>query len=314
MGKSNRLKADDMIKTRFNQTGEDKTGFKNTVTPKLNDAYSRENQVFDKAFGGYGDLIGRLGGSASSKYGSWDPTRVASIDQNVGEFKDFAHGNTDQGKMYKDWLNTGGISEPERADFRSRATSVIPSIYEGAKRNLNRSNTIQGGINPGYTAQSRQITDDSARASQQAATGAEVDLSNMIRSGKLEAGGRLDSNFMNGMGAANNTELELARGLGDSSMQNNSLMLNALSGLRGLRTDNPGESSNLLQMLLAGDQLYGGQGDGLIKDQQNEDAARWNRKKTIGGLLAGGAGTAAGGFGNLGKLGQLAGSGFQIHA
>lgn len=309
MGKNNnRLKADDMIKTRWNDTGQQQKNFSGQVSPLINPALQREDQAYNTAYNGYNNLANNLSSQANSKYGLWDPNRVGSIDHNVGEFKDFAHGNTAQGAMYKDWLNTGGVSDAEKADYRSRATSVIPSIYEGAKRSLDRQNSIQGGINPGYTAQSRQIMGDSARQSQQAATGAEVDLANMVRSGKLSAAGNLDQNFMSGMGAANNTELELAHQLADSRSQGTQGLLAALGGIRGLRTDTPGESNALMDLLLKGNLGYGAQQSGLIGDQMQSDAARNSWWKNIISGLAGGIGTGA----QLLGAKKLPGSGFKF--
>lgn len=85
---------------------------------------------------------------------------------------------------FKNFADTGGWSDPEKADFRARSEAGLPELYGGLRNEMMRGRTIQGGYGPGYGTAMSQIARDKARELALARLGAETSLAESIRSGK----------------------------------------------------------------------------------------------------------------------------------
>lgn len=282
--------------------------FYNDVNTRLKQSQSRADQAWNTAYGGYSDFLKNYSPGGAGYNSIYDKDRVGKIDAgtarirgDANDYRGFAHGDSPAGAVYGGLMKDGGYDDKATADFRSRATSTIPSFYDALKQNMDRTNRIQGDINPGYTSQSAAMARDAGQQAQKAATVAETELHDRIQAGKLEGARGYSSNYATGMAGAvgaentaNQTDLELARYLQANGLQMGQLQLSGLAGLRGLRTDVPGEEKMNLDAILQGRQIGDNALNNTITQQGNQDARGFNKIKTILGALGSGLSTGIG--------------------
>lgn len=310
MAKGEARNTNRFVDSERDQLNQEHGRFTNSQYDALPGARGRANKTFDRAFSGYDDFLGNvrsLGGGGRG-YGDIE-----------GRYRDFADtgGINDEGMqrirgkgVFDEFARTGGLSEADKTNIRARGTATIPSFFENLKNNLDRSKAAQGGYNPGYTAQAAEMARDSARGAQDAALEAETGITDRVNQGRMWGAGSLSSaeqglqellsrNKMAGMEGMFN-----ARNAGSrDALQAAGLELGGLEGLRGLRTDVPGEESALFDRILASI----GQRGGLVGDNlkgrmaYNPNKSMWDRFMDI----AGAAGPIAGAF--MGPGGTKAG-------
>ena len=85
---------------------------------------------------------------------------------------------------FKNFAETGGWSPEEMADFRARASSGTPQLYDQMRNEMVRGRTVQGGYGPGYGTAMSALARDKAEQMRQAQLGAETSLAESIRQGK----------------------------------------------------------------------------------------------------------------------------------
>jgi hypothetical protein len=86
---------------------------------------------------------------------------------------------------FKNFAETGGWSPEEMADFRARAASGTPQLYDQMMQEMQRGRTVQGGYGPGYGTSMAAAARDKAEQIRQAQLGAETSLADSIRQGKM---------------------------------------------------------------------------------------------------------------------------------
>jgi hypothetical protein len=96
-----------------------------------------------------------------SKTGGWDPNRIASLESDIAGLKKIGEtGGVDDegvarirgGGVFDEFAKTGGISDADKNNIRSRATSVIPAAYARMQAENDRARVAQGGYGPGAAA------------------------------------------------------------------------------------------------------------------------------------------------------------------
>lgn len=117
-----------------------------------------------------GGLKGLFGGGKKKKSatGPQDPTDYGGI---MGGWQNIA--------------NTGGLSQQNMQDIRSRGTSPIRSIYSGARRDINRGRSLQGGYSPNYSASLAKMAREQSQSTADANINAEAGIAEMQQKGKL---------------------------------------------------------------------------------------------------------------------------------
>jgi hypothetical protein len=85
---------------------------------------------------------------------------------------------------YRNYAQTGGWSPEQRAEFRNRATSVIPAMYQQGRNDLATNTALTGGYNPALAASLAKMNRQGAQELATAARNAEVDLGSQIREGE----------------------------------------------------------------------------------------------------------------------------------
>lgn len=92
--------------------------------------------------------------------------------------------------FYRQLQQTGGWSTPEMQDFRARATSTMPSFFEGLRNQLSAQQA--GGGSVGYSSQMAKLARDASRGAADVQLGAETDLAERIRSGRERGAGGVE--------------------------------------------------------------------------------------------------------------------------
>lgn len=85
---------------------------------------------------------------------------------------------------YREFMNNGGFSPEQTRDFRLRSSGVIPSIFEGVRRQMQEAANIRGGGYAGYSGQLAKLAREKAQEAEAGRLGSEVELQNMIREGR----------------------------------------------------------------------------------------------------------------------------------
>jgi hypothetical protein len=173
--------------------------------------------------GGYSpETLSRLQGQVAGIGGlrNLDPAMMARFNEGLGGYSEFA--------------NTGGWSDPQKANYMRQATSNIPSFYGQMRNQAQQANRVQGGYAPGMNASMRNLGREQASAAQGASREAQLGLQNQVNQGRqfgisgLTSGGLQGAQAMNDAAfRAQQEELNQGRGLQQD------IVGNRLQGLSG---------------------------------------------------------------------------------
>lgn len=184
--------------------------------------------MFNRFQGALADVAGN---------GGWDEGRIKSMDENIRGFKDIAKtGGVDAegqnrmrgGGVFDEFAKTGGYSDKDIANIRSRATSVIPAYYDVAKNEAARRSAVQGGYGPGNSALMAKMARDQSRGAAGAALDAEVGIKDKVNTGRQwGAGGMAESE-----GALQNLMSQNRLGALTGASNTEAGMVNSIAGNR----------------------------------------------------------------------------------
>lgn len=154
--------------------------------------YNPEELTKLRATGGY-DPEALAGLRAKASTGGYDPAQLAKL-RTAGEgfigSGGFDPTNSDKiVKGYSEFANTGGFNSASMGDFRRRATSSVPSVYNVLGAEAQRRRSLTGGLGTGgdISQMARQVGQESAKAN----TNAEAALNEQINQNKLAGLGGL---------------------------------------------------------------------------------------------------------------------------
>jgi hypothetical protein len=291
--------------------------------PAISDAQTRANQSYTGAAGAYNTALGQLpaiNAAAESLMsgGGIDPADRANVERSIADFRGLPTGEA--GKLYSDFIKTGGYTPEELANTRAAGNRVLPSFFAALKRQLGTAGAATGGFGPGYSGQMAKMARDQAHGSQEAALDTENAIANAVHSGKLsgasglaglqeaaaEGSGRL------GLGLAGMGQQGRLAGAGLLSDAGR-LALGAGEGYAGLRSQAPGEVGMYENLGLNRESMYN---DQMERNLEARDKMKkgWNwgsalkgaGKGVLGGVVGGPAGMVVGGLAG-GVAGGLSG-------
>lgn len=145
----------------------------------------RSNQLYDQTKSGYEGYLGPTGGL--------NPNYVTGIEGDIAGLRALAaNGGLNEEAMarfrgngfFDELVKTGGYTEADKSNIRSRATSVIPSMFDATKNIMSSQNAAQGGYSPGYTMQVAKASREAGRGASDAARNAEIGINESVREGK----------------------------------------------------------------------------------------------------------------------------------
>lgn len=148
-----------------------------------------DQSAFDSARRGY---------SGFSATGGIDPGDEGNLSSIIGQLRDFGTtgGNIADisdadkarlrgGGVYDEFAQTGGLSDSDRSNIRTRATSVIPAAYQRASDEADRIRNVQGGYGPGASALKNQLLRTSNADAADASLNAELGITDRVSQGRL---------------------------------------------------------------------------------------------------------------------------------
>lgn len=272
-------------------------------------ARDRADSVFGQARQGYTNFLARPRTQFSAGARSLPGLQLFA---NTGGLSDENISRMRGAGGYDEFARTGGLSDTDRGMIRSAGTASIPGFYNALAAELSRGKDLSGG-GPGYNSQASLLSRDRSRAASDAALNAELGLTNQVNEGRRWGISGLAGAEGNVVDALQRGKMFGISGLGELDradksydLENQGLDLQALGGLRGLRSDTPGEVAmyeRLLQEAMAGG---AGARRGLIQDRM-----QYNPNKSfierVGPYLNLGAGLAGAIFGGGGGRGAIQG-------
>lgn len=259
-GEAKRVNKD--IRSERERINKEHDRFGDELYSRLPGARNKNDKTFDAVYKGFEDILSdpssgvrRGGGGGFGQYedmfkrfaetGGLDAENINRI-RGKGVFDEFA--------------KTGGFSESDLGNIRSRGNSTIPAYFNALRDEMGRKATIQGGGGPAYTASLAKIARDQSRGAADTALNTELGIKDRVNEGRRWGSGSLSeaeralaqilsSNKVAGMEGGLR-----AAGMGAdddrfyAGLESNNRM-GALEGLRGLRTDTPGEEFGLYDFL-----------------------------------------------------------------
>lgn len=145
--------------------------------------------AFDPARAGYADFA-KTGGLDAQYEGDLNSIigRLRAFGESGGDIPDISDADKARmrgGGVYDEFAKTGGLSDADRANMRSRATSIIPGVYQRASDEADRTRAIQGGYGPGAAALKSQMLRSSNASASDAALNAELGITDAVNKGRL---------------------------------------------------------------------------------------------------------------------------------
>lgn len=119
---------------------------------------------------------------------SRSPGRQIMFTPITPQLAEYRRGHADRAiAPYKELAETGGYSDEDISNLRSRGVSPIRAIYDSAQRNLSRNRALQGGYSPSYTAATTKMARELSEQLGQANTNIEASLAEGRARGRLSA-------------------------------------------------------------------------------------------------------------------------------
>lgn len=216
----------------------------------LNDIlYGRLPQARERGDQSYNDIYGGYKGALDRAQGPGDFSRY---------FKDFATtgGLTDEnrrrmrgGGVFDEFSKTGGLSEGDISNLRARGTQGIGSFYDAMRDDMRNQSRISGA-SPSFTSSMSRLAREKGRGVSGALLDAEGNIIDTRNKGRMWGAGSM-SDAEQALAGLESANKRFGMGGGaDYERGRSSDVLAALSGMRGLRSDVPGEESNLLDMIM----------------------------------------------------------------
>lgn len=99
------------------------------------------------------------------------------VGRNLGDYNNIFN-------RFSQFADTGGYSEADKANIRSRAVSPIRSIYSSAEQGLERQRSLQGSYSPGFATARARMAREQGQLTSDATTNAEASIAQMVNQGK----------------------------------------------------------------------------------------------------------------------------------
>lgn len=219
--------------------------------------------------GRFNQFQGNLGELAGS--GGWTPEQTAAYEGDVNSMRGMASdeniANRFRGNgVFDEFAKTGGYSDRDISNIRSRANSVIPAYYDVARNEASRMGSVQGGYGPGQGALFARMGRDQARGAASTALDTEVGIKDKVNSGRQWGAGQVS----NAEGALQNMRMNALTGAtGAESNMRNSIAQNRI----GAANAGAGNETGMQGVIQKG-KMFGTQGlEGMAESAASRAAA-----------------------------------------
>lgn len=183
------------------------------------------SDYFSEAEGYARNLAGPMGGLNPEFYKNM---------MNNGGLDDKAINNFRGNGVYEEFQKTGGWSDADKANYRSRAGAVLPAVYGNMANEMARRRNVQGGYGAGFDASSQAMARQSAQQMAEANINAELGLADQIRSGR-QWGAEGGTNAENALQSLRTGNMINTEGLAQQGRTSGAGMLTNIAGGRTQR-------------------------------------------------------------------------------
>jgi len=210
MGNSAANNVNKSMNQSFNQYNQQRSGMQDYITGGLTGAQGRSDAAYNAALQGYQGLMNQNRGFASDAISR---AREAANAAAAGIGGVAGPGNPWAGELGR--------------NIRARGNSVLPAMYDRIREEQTRLQNLQGGYNPGYTAQMSKLSRDQARGISENVLNTEVTLGEKIAAARAQqAQFALQQQAM--MGAARSRAMSAGQGAAGNYNKN------AMAALQGI--------------------------------------------------------------------------------
>ena len=225
--------------------------------------------------GGGGGVVGATGGTPNysdvwnelmGKEGGFDPTRLGNITGIAGKLRNAESnytpsreaieglmgigrtgGITDaqKGDINRDYLleteKTGGYRPGDIENIRSRATAAAPGFYQNLQDQMQRKQGMGNFAGPGMDRSGFKMAREAAQQQGDTARDTEIGISDVIRSGRLDASKFLSEQGMDLASLESSNKLQGYGKAGELDISKNQAIQDALSKSAGIDLDTQGQ-------------------------------------------------------------------------
>ncbi len=228
-----------------------------------NDLFNEIMQGYRGAASGGAGSIGNRPNFGKYEAGFGEAARTGLLDE---ENKRRIRG----GGVFDEYAKTGGYSEGDKENIRSRATRSVPGFYDSIRQKMKQQAAISGE-GPAYSSSMSRLSRDASRGASEATQDAELGIMDRVNEGRQWGAGSMSSseqglaelisrNKLGGLSGG----LQAAQAGGDFDirnrgldLQNRGLNLQALGGMGSLFGQGQGDENELLRLIMGG---YGQRG------------------------------------------------------
>lgn len=248
MGQSREARRTNQIADRNREeTAQQYRDYNRTREGFAGEARNRSDQAYNTAYGGYQKYLDNFFDSPPTSGGGEARAGYRRYSKGGGLTDENRERIRGKG-VFDEFARTGGWSEGDKGNLRSRLTSTIPSFYDNLRNEMQRGATMMGGAGPTFDASLAALTRQQSQATGDATRDAELEILDRVNQGRQWGSSALSGAELGLVDATQRGEMFGINGLRDLEGQdaqfdlaNRGLTLEALQGLRGLRTDTPGE-------------------------------------------------------------------------
>lgn len=193
------------------------------ISGRANDYYSDVSKLGDR-FQGAEDAFGNIDQSHMknlAETGGVDMSKLESAlpgyqkMQDTGGVSDADMNNITGNGVFKEFSETGGYTNKDKANIRSRAISPIGSLATGTAEEMARRRAVQGGYSPGYDASNRALLRDTGKGITDASLGAELGIKDQVNTNRMAGATALSQGQLGGSSLKTGNQLAGTKGIAD---------------------------------------------------------------------------------------------------
>lgn len=223
---------------------------------RYDDAVPMQMQDYRDIMDSYKSYLGGLPGGASGN------NRVSAREVSYNRTPEMQHALSG----YGEFADTGGFSEDDKTNLRSRALSPVQTVYNNLRNEMERRKNIQGGYSPNFNAAAAKMGRGTAQQMSDILQGTNATIAEMVQKGRLSGLGGLGQLATADTGFGQDAQLANQRAFLEADLANQRMSaydprLQALGGMQSLFGTRPGMAGLFGdQMLASQDQMLTGQG------------------------------------------------------
>lgn len=242
------------LETEGRRIDTDRTGMQNVFNDRMGTARQRGDDTYNQALTGYNNVLNR----------NTNRPNFAGYENKFQNYADTAGGITDEnrarirgGGVFDEFSKTGGMSEDDVTNLRSRGSAAVPAFYQAMRNKLSNQARVTGGGGPAYSSSTSRLARDESRDLSNSVRDTELGITDTRNKGRMWGAEGMSGAETNLAGMESRNRLAglqgafgAAREGGDFDYRNAGLNLDAIRGIQSLRGQVPAEEFQLYENML----------------------------------------------------------------